>query len=98
MPETTHEKRLKKIEAETLEIKKEIMQLEFQHKKDHITAQKEADQRQKEADERAKRMDLHLKHLSKLMGITYEELENLDSKIQNAGQILARRRKPSIPA
>ena len=42
MTDSTHEKRIKKIEAECVEIKKQIMQLEFQNKKDLRELEKRA--------------------------------------------------------
>ena len=88
MTEAEHQQRLRSIEAETREIKQRIMQLEFQHKKDVI----EGDKRFKERDAQIQRQ---LDHLIKIVGITYEELDNLDYKIQETGRYLIQPRKHS---
>ena len=88
MPESAHEKRLKKIEAETVEIKRQIMRLEFQQKKDLAVAKKDFEERDKQIQKR-------LDHVAKLAGITYEELDNLDLKVQEAGLKLGQPRQHS---
>ncbi len=105
MPETAHEKRLKKIEAETLEIKKQIMQLEFQHKKDIVAADKRIEASEKRFEETKRvheewdsMMTKKIQHIAQLVGITYEELDNLDLKVKEAGQVLSKPRKPTTLA
>lgn len=98
MPETAHEKRLKKIEAETLEIKKQIMQLEFQNKKDIVASQKRLEEWSKERKEWDILMTKKIQHIAQLAGIAYEELDNLDLKVQEAGLRLSKPRKPTTLA
>ena len=64
------------------------MQLEFQHKKDVVDAKREAD----EADKRIQRS---IDHIAKLVGITYEELDLLDEKLQKTGRYLTLPRERS---
>lgn len=86
------------MEDET-EIRKQILQLEFQHKKDM------AEMRQlnriffaetnKILDKIARRQNHtqnHLDHITKLAGVTFEELEFQDQKMQDAGEILSRKK------
>jgi hypothetical protein len=83
-----HEKRIAKIEANCAKLKEQIMRLEFQNKKDIAAARRRFD----EWDAKIrKRID----YIAKLAGITYEELDNLDLKVQDAGRVLATRRKHS---
>ena len=88
MTESAHEKRLKKIEAETVEIKRQIMRLEFQQKKNLAVAKKDFEERDKQIQKR-------LDYVAKLAGITYEELDNLDLKVQEAGLKLSQPRQHS---
>ena len=97
-----HEKHLKKIETETAEIKKQIMQLEFQHKKDIVAERNRmeaADRRFEDWSTRFNewdaKMTLKIEHMAKLVGITIEELDNLGDKLMIAGSQLARPRKRS---
>jgi len=82
MTDANHEKKIKKVEAEMVELKKQIMQIEFVSKRDHAAARKEIDQIDK-------RIGKRLEHLSLLMGITYDELNLLEEKIQDSGRVLA---------
>jgi len=95
MPETAHEKSLKKIEAETLETKKQIMRLEFQSKKDIVADNERMDERDKRGEEWDRKFKEKVDYIAKLAGITYEKLDNLDLKIQNAGRSLVQPRKYS---
>ncbi|MGH9949319.1 MAG: hypothetical protein ACRD6X_19270 [Pyrinomonadaceae bacterium] len=88
MSENGQKKKIDKIEAETSEIKRRLMQLEFQHKKDIAEAEKRFNARDNMIQKR-------LDHLSKLAGITYEEMEFLDEKLVGAGRELAKPRKHS---
>jgi hypothetical protein len=83
-----HEEHIRKIQAETEEIKRQILQLEFQNKKDIAAAQKRFDA----WDEKITKK---LNHIAQLVGITYEELDNLDLKTQEAGKRLSRHREHS---
>ena len=89
MTDAEHEENIKNIRTETEEIKRQIMQLEFQHKKDIV----ETDKRFKESCEQINRQ---IKHIAKLVGITYEELDNLDFKLQETGRHLIEPREHSI--
>lgn len=89
MTDAEHEERLRKTRAETEEIRQQIMQLEFQDKKDVV----EMDRDFKERDAR---IQIQLDHLIKVVGITYEELDNLDFKLQETGRYLIQPRKHSI--
>ena len=87
MNDPAHEKRIKNVEAECVEIKKQILQLEFQHKKDIAEfdrrSQIRAEERERRTEEReriwkeiekqSERTEKHLRHLSKLTGIAFEE-------------------------
>lgn len=77
MTEAEHKERLRKIETETEKIKQQIMQLEFQHKKDAVEIRK------------------IIKHVAKLVGITYDELDKLDFKLQETGRHLSKPRERS---
>ncbi len=99
---TAHEKRIQKIEAECVEIRKQSMQLEFQNKKDIREFEKQQEQRRKEHEQWRKEIDKdfkflssHAKHLSKLAGITFEELGELDERLESASVSLSRKSKKS---
>ena len=81
MTDNGHQKRIDDIETETGEIKRQIMQLEFQHKKDIVEARRKA-------DETEARIQRGIDHLIRLMGISYEELDLLDEKLQKTGRYL----------
>ena len=93
MTEAEHQERLRVIEAETGAIKAEtekirqqIMQLEFQHKKDSV----ETDKQFKEWHERSQKK---IDHLIKLVGLTYDELDEIDATFTETGVVLTRPRK-----
>lgn len=98
MPETVFDKKIKKIETETAELKRQIMQLEFQNKKDAVTARKRIEAAEKRTDDWENRWRKQIDHIIKLVGITYEELDNLDLKLQETGRHLVRPRKSSTLA
>ena len=91
MTDAEHEKSINKIRSETEAIRLQIMQLEFQHKKDIV----EADKQFKKSNEQITRQ---IKHIAKLVGITYEELDNMDLKLQETGRYLGQPRKRSTLA
>ena len=95
MTEATHEKRIKKMEAEMVELRKQIMQVEFISKRDSSAAKKEHEIARKEHERVSAQIERQIKHLSTIMRITYDELDNLDAKVQESGAILARPRKRS---
>lgn len=88
MRENGHEKKIAKIEANCAKLKEQIMRLECQTKKDIVAAQKRFD----EWDDKIRQ---RIDHIAKLAGITYEELDNLDLKVQDAGKRLSRPRAGS---
>ena len=95
MTDANHEKRIKKIEAEMVELRKQIMQVEFINKRDNSAAKREHEAARKEHEKVSAQIDRQIKHVSTIMGITYDELIMLDEKIQDSGRVLARPRKRS---
>jgi multidrug resistance efflux pump len=91
--ENNHQEKLNQIEAECREIKRQILQLEFQTKKDIAKHKKEMVEFKKEWDIRDRQIQLHLQHLSKLAGITFEELDAMDDRLTAAAVPLSRSRK-----
>lgn len=81
MTEAEHNKKLRAL-------REQIMQLEFQHKKDVVEAKRQF----KESNDQITKQ---VKHIAKLIGITYEELDNLDFKTREAGRQLSKPRKHS---
>lgn len=98
MTDANHDKRIKKIEAEMVELRKQIMQIEFISKRDSSMAKREHEAARKESDRINARIDKKLNHVSTLMGIAYDELDMLGEKIQESGRVLARPRKRSTGA
>ena len=86
MTQAEHEARLGKIEAETEEIRRQMMQFEFQNKKDIA----EADRR---FDASHNRTQKQIDHLVKLIGLTYDELDEIDATLTETGIVLTRPRK-----
>lgn len=82
------EERIEKIEVECSEIRRQILQLEFQHKKDDAETEKRF-------KERSDKIQLQLDYITKLAGITYEELDLLDGKLLETGYLLIEPRQPS---
>ncbi len=77
------------------DIEQELMKLEFRHKKDIA----EAEQRSNEEFERMrvhleemriiqKQTQLHLNHITKLTGISFEKFADIESRIENAANAL----------
>ena len=109
MNDTAHEKRIRNIEAECLELKKQILQFEFQHKKDvaefdrrsqiraqeHERRSEERERRWKEIDKNLQQLSAHAAHLSKLTGIAFEELGEIDERLESASLSLSSKRKKS---
>jgi uncharacterized protein (DUF1919 family) len=81
-----HETKIQQIELEMTEIKSQILKLEFQHKKDI----KEAEKR---FDDRNDKIQRQLDYITKLAGVTYQELDLLDEKLVRSGQVAASPRK-----
>jgi len=84
--ENNHQEKLNQIEAECREIKRQILQLEFQTKKDMADLKQESELRNRQ-------IELHLRHLSKLAGITFEELDAIDDRLTSVAVPLSRSRK-----
>lgn len=95
MQQNGNDRRIAKIEANCVKLKEQIMRLEFQNKKDIAAAQKRFDERQKRSDEWEDKFRKKLDHIAKLAGITYEDLDNLDLKLQDAGKRLSLPRQRS---
>ena len=86
------------MEDET-EIRRQILQLEFQHKKDmaemreqHTKTIAEIDKTLDRVTRRQDRNQKQLDHITKLTGITFEDLEFHNQKMQDAGEILSRQK------
>jgi len=95
MTDNGHKKRIDEIKAETEEIRRQIMKLEFQHKKDIVEANREAAKADKRFNERQDNMQKHLDYITRLAGVTYEELDLLDEKLQKTGRYLTLPRERS---
>ena len=100
MTQTEHEERLRKIEAETEEIRRQMMQFEFQSKKDiaEVDRRFEArqDRTQKQIDQlvtRSDRTQRQIDHLVQLIGLTYDALDDIDATLTETGIVLTRPRK-----
>lgn len=74
---------------ELTELKKQILRLEFQHKKDN----EEIRENLKQTSKNLNHISKHLKHLSTLAGIAFERLDDLDDRLDNAAKSLARKKK-----
>lgn len=98
MTDANHEKRIKKIETEIVELRKQIMQIEFVSKRDHAAAQREHEAAKKEFDANDKKIQKRIDYIAKLAGITLDELDLLDEKIRTSGRGLAQPRKRSTLA
>ena len=93
MTQTEHEKRLRKIEAETEEIKRQIMQFEFQHKKDIVEAECRFEGWSKAMDAKQDSSQKQIDHLIKRVGLTYDELDEIDATHTETGVVLTRARR-----
>ena len=83
------------------EIRRQILQLEFQHKKDMAemreTQKKDmAEIRKLEAkiDQRLDYVGRHLEHISQLTGYAFEEIRDVDDRLVSASNSLASKKKP----
>ena len=91
--ENNHQEKLNQIEAECREIKRQILQLEFQNKKEMAEHKKEMAELEKKSKLRNQQIELHLQHLSKLAGISFEELNAIDDRLISAAVPLSNSRK-----
>jgi uncharacterized membrane protein YgaE (UPF0421/DUF939 family) len=99
MENSTHEKRLKKIEADCAELRRQILKLEFQNKKDSVESRKLHEAFQRESEQRWHRFEQlreqtqrHLNHLSQLTGIAFDTFEDYEERLDTASKPLARKR------
>lgn len=93
MTQAEHEERLRKIAAETEEIKRQIMQFEFQHKKDTADADRRFEAWNKAMTAKQDHTQRQIDHLVNLIGLTYDELDEIDTTLTETGVILTRPRK-----
>ena len=100
MTDAAHEEEIRAIRSETEKIRQQIMQLEFQHKKDIVESDRRFDQRMTRLEAAAansqKRIEFNQKqidHLIKLVGFTYDELDSIDATLTETGVVLSRPRK-----
>ncbi|HSK74291.1 MAG TPA: hypothetical protein VK892_21505 [Pyrinomonadaceae bacterium] len=92
---TNPEERIKEIKADILEIERQIKKLEFQHKKDIAALQKESEERWRRIEKQNEYVERHLKHLSQLAGVTFEELDAMDERLVSASAALSRKNRRS---
>ena len=85
----SHIMRIDRIEAETAEIRKQMLQYEFLAKKEEVERKKDLDEMRKASELRNKNIDNRLRHLSALAGITFEQLDEMDGRSQTASVSLA---------
>ncbi|MEO6050994.1 MAG: hypothetical protein ABIP78_06645 [Pyrinomonadaceae bacterium] len=90
MTQAEHEERLRKIAAETEEIKRQIMQVEFQHMKDTADADRRFETWNKAMTAKQDHTQRQIDHLVNLIGLTYDELDEIDATLTEAGVILTR--------
>ena len=77
------------------DLRQEIMKLEFQHKKDIAEADRRFDERfdrmqilVEETKVLQKQTQVHLNHLTKLIGVSFEKFADIESRIENAANAL----------
>ena len=88
-----HQESISRIEAETAEIRRQMSQYELLAKKEEVERKKELDQMRRESEIRNEKIEKHLRHLSSLAGITFEQLDELDYRLQSASVSLAKKIK-----
>ncbi len=93
--DNNHEEKIKAIKTEIAEIERQIKHLEFQHKKDMTEANRRFEQYSESIKKDNAATAKHLKHLSQLAGITFEELDELDNRLEGASVSLSRKNKRS---
>ena len=71
------------------ELKRQILQLEFRHKKEMA----EIRQLQAKTDVRLDRIAQHLDQITQLTGFAFSELEFQNGKLNEAGAILSKKRE-----
>lgn len=85
----SHSMRIDRIEAETAEIRKQMLQYEFLAKKEEVERKKDLDEMRKASEVRNENIENHLKHLSALAGITFEQLDEIGNRLHAASVSLA---------
>lgn len=70
------------------ELQRQILQLEFQHKKEIA----EIRELQAKTDIRLDRIAQHLDHITQLTGFAFQELEFQNEKLAEAGEILSKKK------
>lgn len=93
MTNDQYQQRVNQIAAETLEIRRQMSQYEFLAKKEEVERKRELDKKRKGSDLRNKYIENHLKHLSQFAGISFEQLDEIDSRLESASVSLARKNK-----
>ena len=93
MIQTEHESRLRTIEPETEDPRRQIMQFEFQHKKEIAEADPRIAEYEGRFDAKHIRIQRQIDHLVKLTGLTYDELDEMDATLTESGIVLTRPRK-----
>lgn len=90
MDDQAHEKRLREIEAECAELRRQILKLEFRSKKDAQKAKKESDEAWERLREQQNLTQRHLDHITKLARISLESVFEIDERIGTAGRTLSK--------
>lgn len=85
-----HQESINRIEAQTADIRRQMSQYKLLAKKDEVERKKELDQMRRESEVRHEKIEKHLRHLSSLAGITFEQLDELDNRLQSASVSLAK--------
>src|SRR5438105_4152179 len=93
MTQAEHEEKLRKLAAGTEEIKRQMMQFEFQHKKDIADAERRFNEWSKVMEANQSHSQKQLDHLIKLVGLSYDELDAIDATLTETGIVLTRPRK-----
>ncbi len=91
MNDQTHEQRLKSIEAECSELRRQILKLEFQHKKDVLHSKRESDASWRRFEAIREQTQKHLNHLSQLTGMSFETLYDIDDRLAEAAKPLSKK-------
>lgn len=70
------------------DIKQELLKLEFRHKKDIVEAERRSNEGFERMRMRFEEMQLHLNHITKLTGISFEKFTDIESRIEKAANAL----------
>ena len=91
MENNQHQLYIDQLRTETEEIRRQMSQYEFQAKKEEVERKRELDKMRKESEARNEHIENHLRHLSQLAGITFEQLDALDYRLDSASVSLPRK-------